>query len=71
MLVHHEHSNEILAHADALQRITIHDVTPAYFGSTMSEPRETIHPFAELAVTMNFPKTNYAAILTCPLVTRK
>ncbi|HEY0552166.1 MAG TPA: hypothetical protein VGF13_21375 [Verrucomicrobiae bacterium] len=61
----------ITSNIGKLVKITVNDITPFYLGSSTSAPKEIVVPFAVLEVITHFPKTNYAATLSCPLVSGK
>lgn len=66
-----ETTDVILGTMKELTKITVNKVIPVYSGSSMHEPKEIIHPFASLEITAHFAKTNYTAVLNCPLVIGK
>jgi len=58
----------VLASAPQLKSLTVKKITPLYLGtSIMDEPKEFVHPFAELEVIANLGHTNLPVILNCPV----
>lgn len=54
---------------DQIKVLTVRKITPYYMGtSIMEEPKEFVHPFAELEVVVTVGDTNFAAVLNCPIL---
>ena len=69
LLLNAEELGQILTTTNALKRIIVHEISPAYFGVTdEGAPGQRINPFAELHANFEFATTNFTAVLTCPLV---